>query len=98
MLTNLYENYSFYFSKKQGLKGLILDLRGNPGGLLESAVDVSALLVPQGSDIVSAKGRAFGEVSHTKYTNTTQILHKYYTNTVYIAQTTCIVTGCMHAM
>jgi carboxyl-terminal processing protease len=55
-------------SRKQGLKGLILDLRGNPGGLLESAVDVSALLVPQGSDIVSAKGRAFGEVSHAAYT------------------------------
>jgi carboxyl-terminal processing protease len=41
------------------LKGLILDLRGNPGGLLTSAVDVSSLLVPKGSDIVSARGRGF---------------------------------------
>mmetsp|Transcript_3013 Transcript_3013/g.4147 ORF Transcript_3013/g.4147 Transcript_3013/m.4147 type:complete len:816 (-) Transcript_3013:88-2535(-) len=41
------------------LKGLILDLRGNPGGLLTSAVDVASLLVPRGSDIVSAKGRGF---------------------------------------
>ena len=41
------------------LKGLILDLRGNPGGLLTSAVDVASLLVPNGSDIVSAKGRGF---------------------------------------
>lgn len=41
------------------LRGLILDLRGNPGGLLTSAVDVASLLVPKGSDIVSAKGRGF---------------------------------------
>eukprot|EP00522_Entomoneis_paludosa_P009693 CAMPEP_0172450700 /NCGR_PEP_ID=MMETSP1065-20121228/8946_1 /TAXON_ID=265537 /ORGANISM="Amphiprora paludosa, Strain CCMP125" /LENGTH=888 /DNA_ID=CAMNT_0013202515 /DNA_START=438 /DNA_END=3104 /DNA_ORIENTATION=- len=43
----------------QSLQGLVLDLRGNPGGLLTSAVDVASLLVPKGSDIVSAKGRGF---------------------------------------
>lgn len=41
------------------LQGLILDMRGNPGGLLTSAVDVASLLVPKNSDIVSAKGRGF---------------------------------------
>lgn len=41
------------------LQGLILDMRGNPGGLLTSAVDVSSLLVPKGSDIVAARGRGF---------------------------------------
>jgi len=46
------------------LKGLILDLRGNPGGLLTSAVDVSSLLVPKGSEIVSAKGRGFPGVTY----------------------------------
>jgi C-terminal processing protease CtpA/Prc len=46
----------FYVSLYQGL---ILDLRGNPGGLLTSAVDVASLLVPKGSEIVSAKGRGF---------------------------------------
>ena len=46
-------------SGAHSLKGLILDLRGNPGGLLTSAVDVSSLLVPKDSDIVSAKGRGF---------------------------------------
>mmetsp|Transcript_6791 Transcript_6791/g.11415 ORF Transcript_6791/g.11415 Transcript_6791/m.11415 type:complete len:923 (-) Transcript_6791:31-2799(-) len=40
------------------LKGLVLDLRGNPGGLLDQAVEVSSYLVPQGSDVVSAKGNA----------------------------------------
>ena len=44
---------------QQTLKGLVLDLRGNPGGLLTSAVDVASLLVPKGSDIVSARGRGF---------------------------------------
>lgn len=45
-----------------GLKGLIVDLRGNPGGLLTSAVDVASLFVPQNSDIVSARGRGFPSV------------------------------------
>jgi len=45
-----------------GLRGLVLDLRGNPGGLLTSAVDVASLVVPKGSDIVSARGRGFPSV------------------------------------
>lgn len=48
----------------QSLQGLILDLRGNPGGLLTSAVDVTSLLVPKGSDIVSARGRGFPGVTY----------------------------------
>lgn len=44
---------------ERSLQGLVLDMRGNPGGLLTSAVDVASLLVPKGSDIVSAKGRGF---------------------------------------
>lgn len=43
---------------------MILDLRGNPGGLLTSAVDVSSLLVPKGSEIVSARGRGFPGVTY----------------------------------
>jgi carboxyl-terminal processing protease len=39
------------------IKGLILDLRGNPGGLLEAAVGVSEIFVPKGSLIVSTRGR-----------------------------------------
>ena len=49
---------------EHSLKGLILDMRGNPGGLLTSAVDVASLLVPNGSDIVSAKGRGFAGVTY----------------------------------
>ena len=42
---------------QQELDGLIIDLRDNPGGLLEAAVDISGMFVPQGTEIVSTKGR-----------------------------------------
>lgn len=44
-------------------KGLILDLRGNPGGILEAAVGVSDMLLPK-ADIVSAKDNKGKEVFH----------------------------------
>ena len=43
--------------KKQGATSLILDLRGNGGGILEEAVDVVNLFVPKGVEIVSTKGK-----------------------------------------
>lgn len=43
--------------KKAPLKGVILDLRNNPGGLLTSAVGVSAVFLPPGTDVVSTRGR-----------------------------------------
>jgi carboxyl-terminal processing protease len=42
---------------KGDIKGLILDLRENPGGLLDAAVDVADKFLPQGSIIVSTRGR-----------------------------------------
>lgn len=42
--------------EKEGMKGLILDLRWNPGGLLTAAVEISDLFVDSGK-IVSTKGR-----------------------------------------
>jgi carboxyl-terminal processing protease len=42
--------------KDQGVKGLILDLRDDPGGLLSAAVEVSDLFLEKG-EIVSTKGR-----------------------------------------
>jgi carboxyl-terminal processing protease len=41
----------------QGMKGLILDLRSNPGGLLSQAVDVTDIFLDSGELIVSTKGR-----------------------------------------
>lgn len=42
---------------KAKLNGIILDLRGNPGGLLEAAIDVSEKFLRKGDLIVSVKGR-----------------------------------------
>jgi carboxyl-terminal processing protease len=43
--------------KNPSLDAVVLDLRGNPGGLLIEAVDVANLFVPQGHEIVSTRGR-----------------------------------------
>ncbi len=41
---------------KQGMKRLVLDLRGNGGGLMNEAIRIVSLFVPKGSLVVSAKG------------------------------------------
>jgi len=43
--------------KDQGMRQLILDLRGNPGGLLNQAIDVASEFLPRGQVVVSVKGR-----------------------------------------
>ncbi len=43
--------------EKSDPMGYIIDLRNNPGGLLQSAIDVSNLFLPKGTKIVSVKGR-----------------------------------------
>jgi carboxyl-terminal processing protease len=47
------------------LKGLVLDLRGNPGGLLSQAVDVCDHLLVKGQAIVSQRGRAYPDQNYT---------------------------------
>lgn len=41
--------------KDKNCKGIILDLRGNPGGVLEAGVDMASLFLPKGSLIVSTR-------------------------------------------
>lgn len=43
--------------KKQGAKRLVLDLRDNPGGLLDEAIKIVNLFVPKGSEVLSTKGK-----------------------------------------
>ena len=44
--------------KNKQLDGLILDLRNNPGGLLDVAIDVAGSFLPAGTLVLSTKGRA----------------------------------------
>jgi carboxyl-terminal processing protease len=43
--------------RKEGAAGLVVDIRNNPGGLLDSAVGVSELFLPEGAVIVSTEAR-----------------------------------------
>src|SRR5215475_800178 len=43
--------------KEEGMTSLILDLRRNPGGLFEQAVQVAQIFLPKGFEIVSVRGR-----------------------------------------
>jgi carboxyl-terminal processing protease len=43
--------------RKQGMRKLVLDLRENPGGLLEQGVRVSDLFLPRGKSVVETRGR-----------------------------------------
>lgn len=64
------ENISLLFKqaiqefKISGSKKLIIDLRGNPGGYLDAAVDISSWFVPQGKIIVS---QDYGANKETEY-------------------------------
>ncbi|MEZ4871775.1 MAG: S41 family peptidase [Bdellovibrionales bacterium] len=72
-LTSFIENTSEDFKKlldshmkrNKTLKGLILDLRKNPGGLLDQAIKMSDLFLPEGT-IVSTKGRSDTEYFYAK--------------------------------
>ena len=44
--------------KKEGMRQLVLDLRNNPGGLLDQAIDVASEFLPRDNAIVSVKGRS----------------------------------------
>jgi len=44
--------------KKDGMRQMVLDLRNNPGGLLDQAIDVSSEFLPRDRVVVSVKGRS----------------------------------------
>jgi len=54
--------------EKEGLKGVIIDIRGNGGGLLNEAVDIVNIFVDRGQDVVTTKGK-LPDKNHTYKTN-----------------------------
>ena len=52
---------------EDNVKGLVLDLRGNPGGLLNTAVGVADHFLPKGAVVVSQHGRASAQRVYTAY-------------------------------
>jgi carboxyl-terminal processing protease len=55
--------------KSQGMKQLVLDLRGNPGGLVNQATKIANTFLAQGQNIFSQKGRAEGISSAAQASN-----------------------------
>jgi carboxyl-terminal processing protease len=51
--------------QQQGARGIVLDLRSNPGGILEQALSVSDLFLKKGQEIASVRGRGFDSQTFT---------------------------------
>jgi carboxyl-terminal processing protease len=50
--------------EREGAKGVVLDLRGNPGGLLDEAVLSASVFLPEGEVVVSTESRTQGDSVH----------------------------------
>ncbi|MCX7909325.1 MAG: S41 family peptidase [Ignavibacteria bacterium] len=61
---SLMEKYNKFSSKEK--KGIIIDLRDNPGGTLESAIQLCEMFLPSGAKIVSTRGRLEEEAKEYK--------------------------------
>lgn len=59
---------AFKSLKEQGATSMILDLRANPGGLLDESLKLANLFIPRGSKILSTKGRV--QINNRTYTAT----------------------------
>ena len=86
--------------KKQGMKRLVLDLRGNGGGLMSEAIGIVSLFVPKGSLVVTSKGNT--EDSVREYRTTTEPIDTHIPIIVMIdsgsASSSEIVTGALQDM
>ena len=63
--------------EKQGMQALVLDLRYNPGGLLNSAVDVAGQFLPPKTLVVSTEGRVASQIRAYRTADTTKPRSRY---------------------
>ncbi len=55
-------------AKKEGLRGAILDYRGNGGGIMQEAVDILSLFLPKGTEVLKIKGKRDSTIFKTSHT------------------------------
>jgi carboxyl-terminal processing protease len=83
--------------ESQGMRGLVLDLRDNPGGLLDQAVKVCEKFLPRGQLVVSTEGRQASQKSEYKATGREK--HPNYPMVLLVnsgsASASEIVSGCL---
>jgi carboxyl-terminal processing protease len=87
---------------EKGMKALVLDLRGNPGGLLTSAIEICSRFIDTGKLVVSTEGRNATQKSEYKALHCRKFLDSGETNLPMIilidgnsASASEIVAGCM---
>ncbi len=54
---------------KQGMRSLVLDLRGNGGGIMQEAVKIAGMFIPRGTEVVSMRGRGEGTTRNYRTEN-----------------------------
>lgn len=80
-LTEFREDSAIAFRKaldeltRQGADSLILDLRNNPGGLLNVAINITEEFLAQGKTIVSTKGRRLSQNTITRSANKAHLIN-----------------------
>lgn len=50
---------------REGATSLVLDMRGNPGGILDQSLSITNLFLPRGSEIASVRGRSVEDQTYT---------------------------------
>ncbi len=78
---NQFRKAYFDLFHSNDLKGLVIDLRDNPGGLLEAALDICEMFVPKGSIMLSTKGR----------TNIRNYTYKSYSEPIDLETPLCVI-------
>lgn len=59
--------------KSQGMRSLVLDYRGNTGGILQEAVNILSFFLPEGSEVVSTRSSKFPKENHSIKTSSSPV-------------------------
>lgn len=76
-VTSLFKEAMYEFSKSDANK-LVIDLRGNPGGYLEAAVDISSYFIPAGKVVVSQDYGDKQKIEYLRSSGYTLLANKKY--------------------